>query len=923
MSRTRRLAIDDDQTWLLRATYLASGNEGFDGVVDHGADDYIYISTDGSGDDGASFSVLLYTSATTAESSFTVWGIGIISLGAPTTEQIAFVTDASATTDLSQFPGQYITVGYFDPNQTDITINIRNASRTGFANAYTEVMFNATAIRIYNDRLEIDGGAGIIDLGTGVHGVFDSTSGPYRLANLLTRDGTAGDDIIDLSGAPQTIHGLGGNDTITANKGGSDLYGDDGNDTLTGGPGGDHLFGGIGNDILKGGPGDLLDGGAGNDTLYGASRGTFIGGDGTDRLVIDFTAESDGRALALADGKDGTITSLGITYSGIEQIEILGGAGNDALQGSSEANAINGGAGADQIDGGAGDDILDAGIGDAVPEPPIVGYGSFFGDARAVEGAFTARQGADPLAVLQFDVISFFFSDAYYKVVVGAGGHLVVENSSTQPVFDGFNVELIDANQTVVASNVTDEALNVSDLAAGTYVIRIFTSNTPVSSSTSQVLVSLSTATGIERHNVLTGGLGDDTFLVHQTTDEIIEKSGEGTDTVIADLAWTLGANLENLTLKAGAGALAGTGNELQNRITGNDSANMLKGGNGNDTLIGGGGNDNLRGDGGADRMEGGTGNDAYRVENALDTVIEQVGEGIDKVVSSVTWTLPANVEILKLAGTDPLNGTGNALANTLAGNGGDNVLDGRAGADAMLGGAGDDTYMVDDLRDRVYETSTVGGTLDAGGVDKVLSSVTYSIAAGGRVFIENLSLVGKSAINATGNELANRLVGNNAVNTLVGLGGADTISGNGGDDKLYGGAGNDMLLGGAGIDRLDPGTGKDILTGGTSADLFIFTSEALQDAGTAAAVDRITDFSHAERDRIDLRQIDANSLIAGDQAFTFLGTGAFTGHEGELRVLSSATATFLVADLDGNGVGDAFVRLGAGIALVAADLLL
>ena len=116
--------------------------------------------------------------------------------------------------------------------------------------------------------------------------------------------------------------------------------------------------------------------------------------------------------------------------------------------------------------------------------------------------------------------------------------------------------------------------------------------------------------------------------------------------------------------------------------------------------------------------MVGGAGNDTYVVDDTSDVVTEASGEGTDTVQSSVTYTLSSDVDNLTLTGSDNINGTGNALANTLTGNAGVNTLvggsgndsligadgadtlDGGAGVDTLVGGAGNDTYVVDDTSD-------------------------------------------------------------------------------------------------------------------------------------------------------------------------------------------------------------------------------
>ncbi len=302
--------------------------------------------------------------------------------------------------------------------------------------------------------------------------------------------------------------------------------------------------------------------------------------------------------------------------------------------------------------------------------------------------------------------------------------------------------------------------------------------------------------TGGNEGNLLDGGIGVDTlrggdgadiYVVDSLSDQIVEtyvpyydNDPNPRDMVSASISWTLTNNLEDLTL-TGSAAINGTGNALNNSLAGNAANNVLNGMSGADTML------------------GGAGSDTYYVDNIGDRVFETTtttsttnAGGTDKVISSVTFDLSAHtgvsfVENLTLTGSTAINGTGNALNNTLVGNGANNVLNGKTGADTMLGGAGNDTYYVDNAGDKVYETTTTTSTTNAGGTDKVNSSITFNLSAyTGVSFVENLALTGSAAINGTGNALNNTLVGNSANNVLNGKTGADTMLGGAGNDTYY-----------------------------------------------------------------------------------------------------------------------------------------
>lgn len=401
--------------------------------------------------------------------------------------------------------------------------------------------------------------------------------------------------------------------------------------------------------------------------------------------------------------------------------------------------------------------------------------------------------------------------------------------------------------------------------------------------------------------DTLIGGLGDNTYIT-DGDDKIVEPTNGGVDTVQSFVNYVLDAKLENLTL-AGSKAIYGTGNAANNEITGNNANNSLSGFAGSDTLDGGAGRDTLL---------GGTGNDTYVVDDARDRVFETTttnsgtdAGGIDTVLSTVNFNLNAYagvrfVEHLALIGTGDIKGIGNALSNSLAGNSGNNRLDGGTGADSMVGGSGDDTYLVDNKSDRVFETTTISSTADAGGVDRVVSSVNFSLATSAGVrFVENLTLTGSAHINGSGNALNNK------------------VTGNSGDNKLAGDVGADTLSGGAGADTLTGGAGRDRLTGGSGADAFVFRSTS-ETGTTSATRDVITDFELGS-DLIDLAKIDADIGTSGDQEFFFIGSGTFTGSAGELRFARGV----LFGDVNGDRLADFQVSVTGVDALVESDFVL
>ncbi|HKD28759.1 MAG TPA: peroxidase family protein [Xanthobacteraceae bacterium] len=602
-----------------------------------------------------------------------------------------------------------------------------------------------------------------------------------------------------------------GNDTLSGGAGNDTLDGGAGNDTLGGGDGDDTLYGGVGNDTLNGGAGDdTLSGGDGNDILTGgAGADILVGGAGVD--TASYAGATTGLTADLTRPGGNTGEAAGDFYSGIENL--TGGAGNDRLVGDSNANVLDGGAGDDVLIGGAGADTLIGGAG-----TDTASYANAL--AAVTASLLTPASNTGDAAGDTYNAIENLIGGGFADILTG--------NTGTNVLDGGFGNDTLDGGagtDTLFGRGGDDTLLG----GAGTDTLDGGTGN--------------DTVDGGAGTDTMIGGFGNDTYVVDVAADVVTEGVGQGTDLVRASINYTLGANVENLTL-TGVANLTGTGNELANVITGNDGNNTLSGLGGDDTLIGGLGNDTLNGGTGADKMLGGAGDDTYIVDNVGDTVIENLNQGTDTVQTSLnTYTLGANVENLTFTGTGNFIGTGNELANAITGGAGNDTLSGGAGNDALNGGTGDDILIGGLGNDTLtggagVDTASYAGEIDAMFVDLVAGTARRGSAAAA---IEDTLATIENVTGGSGNDA---ITGSAAANILIAGAGNDSILAGGGNDIIIGGSGNDLMNGGAGADSFvfEVGFGRDTITAfgdtGTDQDILDFsvalfaTFAAVQAAG-------------------------------------------------------------------------------------------
>ncbi|AUX79813.1 M10 family metallopeptidase C-terminal domain-containing protein [Sinorhizobium fredii] len=241
--------------------------------------------------------------------------------------------------------------------------------------------------------------------------------------------------------------------------------------------------------------------------------------------------------------------------------------------------------------------------------------------------------------------------------------------------------------------------------------------------------------------------------------------------------------------------------------------------------------------------------------------------------------------------------------------------------------GGGNDTYDLSayatglkiDLRPGKASTFSIdqlawlgGGSNSGFAAGNIFNALLYH--GDTRSLIENVK-GGSAGDTITGNQAANRLWGNSGNDTLSGDSGNDTLYGGSGADKLYGGNGNDTLYGESNNDVLYGGGGADKLTGVSGADTFQFKSVADSTVATSGR-DTIYDFLASASDRIDLSAIDANTTTTGNQAFSFVGTAAFSGKKGELRYDRAASDTYIYGDVNGDKKADFAIHLDDAVTL-------
>jgi Ca2+-binding RTX toxin-like protein len=736
-----------------------------------------------------------------------------------------------------------------------------------------------------------------VNLGTG-QGVGGDAQGDVITSIENLEGSSLASDTLQGNAASNLLHGLGGNDTLLGGDGNDTLAGGPGNDsvdgsagndslvgqagadTLTGGSGndflasdtlpaadtaGDLMSGGDGNDTLRGESGndtldgsdgnDSVDGSAGNDSLVGqAGADTLTGGSGNDFLASDTLPAAD-TAGDLISGGDGSDTLLG--ESGNDTLDgsagndsADGGAGNDSLIGQVGADSLYGGVGNDTLRGDDGADLLSGGEGSdtadySTPSSTSSGIVVLLSttDFGGVNGQYRNTAAGGYSSSFYGCVANLATGDQYSSIekVITTGKDDLVYGSDQGSIAElGVGNDIFDNNQ----SNVVNDSIEGGE---GNDQILTGAGNDTLLGSGGD-----DTLNGQSGSDWMYGGEGNDTYIVDNSGDVVTGEQLRETDTVLSSVSYTLGDNVENLTL-TGKAAIKGTGNNLNNTIIGNT---------GNNTLDSGGGDDILNGSSGSDTVL------FSSASNTVDlnlTTAQATGDGSDTLIDIEN--------AVGGGGDDSLTGsTGN---NQLDGGNDNDTLDGGSGNDTLLGGAGND--------------SLVGGV----GTDTAVFGTGNNTV--------NLG----TAPHNTG-EGTDTLSG---IENLIGGSGNDSLTGDENANHLDGGVGKDLINGGLGSDTLVGGSGNDTFTYTALSESLLTSFDVITDYTSGDRIDApnsvlATTLIGSLGDAASLAAGAISDVLTAD-VFTANRATAFTvsGQSGTFIALNDATAGF-------NATTDAILHL-------------
>lgn len=853
---------------------------------------------------------------------------------------------------------------------------LKGGARSGTGNALANILIGTIGADTLDGAAGADsmvGGAGndsyYVDnaadramelAGGGSDTVFSSVS--YTLAaeveNLtltgvsLKGTGNAGANVITGGVGDDTLVGAGGADTLVGGVG-NDRYVIDGSDTVTEAVGagtdtavayvtvtlaaevenlelGGNLSIGTGNsaaNLMTGMSGrQTLIGLDGNDTLDGgAGADTMVGGTGDDTYYVDNIG--DVVVEAVGGGIDTVYSSASavVLADNIENIHLTGT--SQAVTGNAANNALSGTTGNDSLDGGAGDDLLlgNDGNDNLFAHSGIDTLAGGSGDdTYHISGA-----AAEIEDYLGHDTIDISDSIADDRIDLGGG---------TDSTVDGRIIHIRPGGTTSAPLNVQFLQDLSGSFGNDIAMVRGLVPGMVAALQSVQANSLFGVSSFVDKPESPFGAAGEWVYQQHlaltasaasltNTYNAMAIMNGMDGPEAQIEALMQLALHSPDVGFRADSARFVVLFTDAPYHVAGDGAAGGILTANNGDNLFPGGG-----------AMEDYP--SVAQLSAALQTAniipIFAIAGGYEATYQSLTATLgrgtvvtlaadSANIVAAITAGItaattthieDARGGAGNdtilgsADANHIWGNAGADSLDGGLGNDTLSGGLGNDVILGGDGNDSITFTGISDGldAVDGGlGIDRI-DALTAGTAIG------LTSIAGIEVISANG--LAGVFVTGSAAADVLDFSGTQML----GISRILGGMGNDSITGAVGNDRIVGGGGADVLTGGAGADVFVFNAPS---ESRGPVLDSITDFGHGV-DLIDLRGMDANTGLAGDQAFTFIGALAFSHVAGELRAVAAGPGVSqILGDVNGDGLADFGVNLawGGAVPLVIDSL--
>ena len=742
-----------------------------------------------------------------------------------------------------------------------------------------------------------------VTAGTGIDTVTASVSytAPTNV-NILTLTGT-GNIIGTGNAANDTLTAGAGNDTLIAGSGLATLIGGSGNTTFIVNNSADTVQNNstTTNDSMQSSVSYVLPtnvntlvltgtaaltgtANGGNDTLVSNSGiDTLIGGVGNDTFILnnplDVVLDTAGIATIIYQSSlnftlPANVNTL--TLQGSSAIVATGNSGNDFITANS---------GTDTLIAGNGNDTLVSGLGAAIDSlvggtgndlfvvnnaSDVVSVGSIHGvDTIQSSVSYTASANVANLTLIGTSALTATGNALSNVLTANSGNDTLVAGAGVATLIGG------SGNDTFIVNSANDVIQNASAVTNNT--LQSSVSNTLMANVNTLVLTGVGNLMGMANSandtlisntgvDTLVGGAGNDTFVISNANDLVQDTSTSATNSILSSVSYTLPTNVNAITL-TGTAALVATGNLGNDLLIANSGADTLIAGNGNDTLVSGSSTQ-------VNSLVGGTGNDLFIVNYASDVVSVGAAHGADTLQSSVSFTLPTNVNTLTLTGSANLIGAAVSGSNSITGNAGNDVLIAGSGndtlvagsgIDTLMGGAGSDTFVINNVADVLQSLSSVG--------NRVLSSVNYTMPTN----VVALILTGTANLQATGNAQTDQITAN---------------------------AGNDTLTAGTGVATFFSGYGNDVFVVNNSSDQVVGSSSGLK-----YGVDTIQSSVN-----YSLSSSVNNLLLTGNANLSGTGNNTGTKNSGDLIVGNAGLDTLIA------GIGTDTLIAGTGLATLVGS---